>query len=104
MTKKARPYSLLIVYSKAFEETEMVLALEFMRKYVGKFEMRPLQWWAESAPPPGGDRVKVSENSVATSVAPVAPVDISLSTKWINESTKIVVREQRKRRTACITQ
>ena len=51
-----------------------------------------------------GDRVKVSENSVATSVAPVAPVDISLSTKWINESTKIVVREQRKRRTACITQ
>ena len=23
--------------------------------------MRPLQWWAESAPP-GGDRVKVSEN------------------------------------------
>ena len=55
-------------------------------------------------PPPGGDRVKVSENSVATSVAPVAPVDISLSTKWINESTKIVVREQRKRRTACITQ
>ena len=51
MTKKARPYSLLIVYSKAFEENEMVLALEFMRKYVGKFEMRPLQWWAESAPP-----------------------------------------------------
>ena len=48
MTKKARPYSLLIVYSKAIEETEMVLALEFMRKYVGTFEMRPLQWWAES--------------------------------------------------------
>ena len=37
--------------------------------------MRPLQWWAESAPP-GEDRVKVSENLGATSVAPVAPEDI----------------------------
>ena len=41
------------------------------------FEMRPLQWWAESAFP-GGDRVNVSENLGATSVAPVAPVDTSL--------------------------
>ena len=40
--------------------------------------MQPLQWWAESAPP-GGDRVKVSESLGATSVAPVAPVDTSLS-------------------------
>ena len=39
--------------------------------------MRPLQWWAESAPP-GGDMVKVSENLGPTSVAPVAPVDTSL--------------------------
>ena len=39
--------------------------------------MRPLRWWAESAPP-GGDRVKVSENLGATSVAPVAPVNTSL--------------------------
>ena len=39
--------------------------------------MRPLRWWVESAPP-GGDRVKVSENLGATSVAPVAPVDTSL--------------------------
>ena len=39
--------------------------------------MRPLQWWAESAPP-GGDRVKVSENLGATEVAPVAPVVTSL--------------------------
>ena len=39
--------------------------------------MRPLQWWAESAPP-GGDRVKVSENLGATSIAPIAPVDTSL--------------------------
>ena len=39
--------------------------------------MRPLRWWAKSAPP-GGDRVKVSENLGATSVAPVAPVDTSL--------------------------
>ena len=30
-------------------------------------------------PPPGGDRVNVSENLGATSVAPVAPVDTSLS-------------------------
>ena len=44
--------------------------------------MRPLQWWAESAPPPGGDRVKVTENLGATSVAPVAPVDTSLG--WAN--------------------
>ena len=29
-------------------------------------------------PPPGGDRVKVSENLGATAVAPVAPVDTSL--------------------------
>ena len=42
--------------------------------------MRPLRWWAESAPP-GGDRVKVSENLGATSVAPVAPVDTSLNGK-----------------------
>ena len=34
--------------------------------------MRPLRWWAESAPP-GWDRVKVSENLGATAVAPVAP-------------------------------
>ena len=40
--------------------------------------MRPLRWWAESAPP-GGNRVKVSENLGATSVAPVAPVDTSLN-------------------------
>ena len=39
--------------------------------------MRSLQWWAESAPP-GGDRVKVSENLGATSIAPIAPVDTSL--------------------------
>ena len=29
-------------------------------------------------PPPGGDRVKVSQNLGATQVAPVAPVDTSL--------------------------
>ena len=31
-------------------------------------------------PPPGGDRVKVSENLGVTWVAPVAPVDTSLQT------------------------
>ena len=41
------------------------------------FLLRPLQWWAESAPL-GWDRVKVSENLGATLVAPVAPVDTSL--------------------------
>ena len=46
--------------------------------------MRPLQWLAESAPP-GGDRVKVSENLGATSVATVAPVDTSLGTIVICE-------------------
>ena len=39
--------------------------------------MLPLQWWAESAPP-GCNRVKVSQNLGATSVAPVAPVVTSL--------------------------
>jgi len=39
--------------------------------------MRPLRWWAEAAPP-GGDRVKESENLAATAVAPGAPVDTSL--------------------------
>ena len=34
--------------------------------------MRPLRWWAESAPP-GGDRVRVSEYLGATWVAPVPP-------------------------------
>ena len=38
--------------------------------------MRPLQWGAESAPPPGLNRV--SENLGATAVAPIAPVDTSL--------------------------
>ena len=40
--------------------------------------------------PPGGDRVKVSENLGATSVAPVAPVDTSLrpraATKYYADS------------------
>ena len=43
----------------------------------GKFLVRPLQWWAESAPL-GWDRVKVSENLGATWVALVAPVVTSL--------------------------
>ena len=43
--------------------------------------MRPLRWWAKSALP-GGDRVKVSENLGATSVAPVAPLDTSLIKVW----------------------
>ena len=46
--------------------------------------MRPLQWWAESAPPPGGDRVKVSENLGAIFVAPVSPVDTSLDLSRID--------------------
>ena len=41
--------------------------------------MRPLRWWAESAPH-AGDRVKVFENLGATAVAPVAPADTSLYT------------------------
>ena len=46
---------------------------------MGKILVRPLQWWAESAPPPPGwDRVKESENLGATAVAPVAPADTSL--------------------------
>ena len=39
--------------------------------------MRPLRWWAESAPL-GWDRVRASENLGATAVAPVAPVVTSL--------------------------
>ena len=44
---------------------------------MGKIQVRPLRWWAESVPP-SWDRVKVSENLGATSVAPVAPADTSL--------------------------
>ena len=40
--------------------------------------MRPLRWWAEAAPP-GGDRVKESENLAATAVVNVAPVIIALT-------------------------
>ena len=43
----------------------------------GKYLLRPLRWWAESAPLVW-DRVKVSENLGATAVTPVAPVVTSL--------------------------
>ena len=43
--------------------------------------MRPLRWWAESAPL-GWDRVKASENLGATAVSPVAPVVTSLANIW----------------------
>ena len=43
----------------------------------GKYLLRPLWWWAVSAPL-GWDRVKASENLGATSVALVAPVVTSL--------------------------
>ena len=39
--------------------------------------MRLCQWWADSTSP-GWNRVKVSENLGATTVALVAPVDTSL--------------------------
>ena len=44
---------------------------------MGEIQVRPVRWWAESAPP-GWYRVKVSENLGATAVAPVAPADTSL--------------------------
>ena len=56
--------------------------------------MRQCQWWAESAPP-GWDRVKVSENLGATSVAPVTPVDTSLHSMvkyMIKEHGEIIVK------------
>ena len=43
----------------------------------GKIQVRPLRWWAKSAPH-GWGRVKVSENLGATAVVPVAPADTSL--------------------------
>ena len=51
--------------------------------------MRPLRWWAESAPP-GADRVKLSENLGATSVAPVAPVDTSLYYIFVHPDNSIL--------------
>ena len=42
-----------------------------------KIQVRPCQWWAESAPL-GRNRVKVSENLGVTAVAPVAPLVTSL--------------------------
>ena len=44
---------------------------------MGKFLVRPLRWWAESATT-GGNRVKGPENLGATTVVPVAPVDTFL--------------------------
>ena len=41
--------------------------------------MRPLRWWAESAPLPGWNRFEVSENLGVTAVIPVAPVVTSQS-------------------------
>merc|ERR1712203_277022 len=43
----------------------------------GKCYLRPLRWWAESAPL-GCNRVKVSGTLGATAVAPVAPMFTSL--------------------------
>ena len=43
--------------------------------------MEPLRWWVVGRIYPllpGGDRVKVTENSGVTVVVPVAPVDTSL--------------------------
>ena len=46
---------------------------------MGKFLVQPLRrGGADSAPPPGWNGVKVSENLGATMVAPVAPVVTSL--------------------------
>ena len=70
---------------KMLENRLLVLNSEF-RKGV-----RPLRWWAGSAPP-GGDRVKASENLGATVVAPVAPVGTSLYIKgaWKGNKIKLV--------------
>ena len=54
------------------------------------FQLRPLQWLAESAPL-GWDRVKVSDNLGATSVAPVAPVVTSLKTMFAQARTTRVI-------------
>ena len=54
---------------------------------MGKISLRPLQWWAESAPH-GGDRVKVSENLGA--VAPVAPVDTFLNQASLPETSQFI--------------
>ena len=51
-----------------------------------KVLVRPRQWWVESAPP-DWNRVKVSENLGATSVAPVAPVDTSLY--WLGKNKQL---------------
>ena len=57
----------------------------------GKILVGHLRWWAESAPLPplGLDRFQVSENSGATAVAPVAPVDTSLKV------TRILMQNER---------
>ena len=51
----------------------------------GKFLVRPLQWWAESALP-GSNRVKVPENLGSTAVTPAAPVDTSLIQEKLEKS------------------
>ena len=41
-------------------------------------------------PPPGGDRVKLSENLGATSVAPVAPADTSLMNSKLSHGQRFI--------------
>ena len=48
------------------------------RKPRGKFRCDATSAMVGRIYPPGGDRVKVSENLGATAVVPVAPVDTSL--------------------------
>ena len=59
-------------------KTKTVSELLIRNVTTAKIWVLPLQWWAKPAPPPGCNRVKVSQNLGATAVAPVAPVDTSL--------------------------
>ena len=77
-------------------KTSLLKCIRFLKKWFARSSIDTICWYlqgrnrrenlvATSAmvgricpPGPGGDRVKVSENLGATSVAPVAPVDTSL--------------------------
>ena len=59
-------------------KTKTVSELLIRNVTTAKIWVLPLQWWVESAPS-GCNRVKVSQNLGATAVAPVAPVDTSLT-------------------------
>ena len=56
-----------------------------------KIQVRPHQWWAESAPFRWNRIFKVSEDLGMTAVVPVAPVDTSLLNMYTTYKINVLV-------------